>query len=873
MPYRLRNPFRTKPAHVGVSNPRSGAGMAPSVFRAVALALLLPFAAAPLAAQTSAGGDGPVVLSGLTSVASLPDGIDLRAGAAREQIVALRDDVLRFRVSRTETLPEDASWAVLAAARHSQVAVSPLITNSSVGFATKLLRVEIDRRTMRVTILDNRGNVVQQDARPICYWGDSFQIDKVMPLNEHFFGLGDKTGPLDRRNEAFTLWNTDAYRFQESTDPIYKSIPFFMTYRAGLAAGVLLDNTWRSYFDFGKESRNSYSFGAENGPIDYYVMYGPSPKQVVEEYAWLTGTPPLPPLWAFGYQQSRYSYASQTRVLAVAARLRADRIPADAIYLDIDYQEKNRPFTIDRGRFPDFAGMIAKLAAEHFHVVAIADLHIAKVPGYFPYDSGLAGNDFVKNPDGSVYTGVVWPGPSVFPDFTRWQTRKWFGSLYKGLYDMGVSGFWDDMNEPSIFNTPTGTMPLDVVHRIDEPGFRTRTATHAEIHNVYGMENSRATFEGLEALKPNLRPFVLTRATYAGGQRYAATWTGDNSSTWNHLRMTTPMLENLGLSGFAFAGADVGGFAGSPTMNLLTKWFEIGAFQPIDRDHTEKGTAPQEPWVGGPAQEAIRRRYIDTRYRLLPYFYTLAEQSSTTGLPMVRPLFLEFPDATPDRHPIDIDPAAASEFLLGPDLLIAPAPFSDRIDDYTVEFPSADWYNFWTGEKMPDPHAQPEPNPVLPPNPASQVPLTARLHPALATLPVFVRGGSILPMQPLVQSTGQSPSGPLTLRVYVGNPGEGRSCRGSLYLDDGLTEAYRRGRFLRMNFTCQISGGALELHIGAHEGSYPAWWRQIQVEIYGWNRKTNTFQADGKPLAVSHSGPAISFVVADDGKGIDVDAK
>lgn len=807
-----------------------------------------------------------------TSFTPLPNGIDIRAGAAREQILALRGNLLRFRVSRTQTLPEDASWAVLADARRSQVAATPLITALSVGFATRQLRVEVDRRTMEVTVLDNKGRVIQQDARPICYWGNSFRIDKAMPANEHFFGLGDRTGPLDRRNEAFTLWNTDAYRFQESTDPIYKSIPFFLTYHAGVSAGVLLDNTWRSSFDFGKQSRNSYSFGAEGGPIDYYLIYGPTPKQVVEDYAWLTGKPPLPPLWALGYQQSRYSYTPESQVLAVAARLRADRIPADAIYLDIDYQQENRPFTIDRNRFPDFSGMIAKLGAERLHVVAIADLHIAKVTGYFPYDSGIAGDEFVRNPDGSVYTGVVWPGPSVFPDFTSAQTRRWFGSLYQSLYGMGVSGFWDDMNEPSIFNSPTGTMPLDVVHRIDEPGFRTRTATQAEVHNVYGMQNSRATFDGLEAIKPSLRPFVLTRATYAGGQRYAATWTGDNSSTWNHLLMTTPMLENLGLSGFAFAGADVGGFAGSPSMHLLTKWFEIAAFQPIDRDHTEKGSQPQEPWAGGPAQEAIRRRSIDTRYRLMPYLYTLAEQASRTGLPMVRPLFLEFPDAAADRHPLDIDPKASSEFLLGPDMLIAPAPFSDEIDKYAVEFPSADWYDFWTGDKIQDP-AHSAADPVLPPDTTRLVPLTATVRPSLAALPVYVRGGTILPMQPLVQSTGETPKGPLTLRVYAGDPGEGKTCGGSLYVDDGTTEAYRKGDFLRMRFTCGVRAGALRIHISAHQGSYPAWWKEIRMEIYGWNPQQNHLLLDGQPIPGVRIGNALCVTVRDTSTGLDLTSR
>ena len=254
------------------------------------------------------------------------------------------------------------------------------------------------------------------------------------------------------------------------------------------------------------------------------------------------------------------------------------------------------------------------------------------------------------------------------------------------------------MNEPSIFDTPNKTMPDDVQHRIDEPGFKPRTTNHLEIHDVYGMENSRATYDGLLALSPNQRPFVLTRASYAGGQRYAATWTGDNSSTWNHLRLTTPMLLNLGMSGFGMSGADVGGFVGSPGPELLTKWIEIGTFQPIDRDHASDTSANQEVWVNGPEQEDIRRRYIEERYKLLPYLYTAAEEMSRTGIPILRPLFLEFPDATKDKHPVDLD--ASNEFLFGPSMLVAPSIYPEKPDAYPVKLPSVGWYNYWTGEKI-----------------------------------------------------------------------------------------------------------------------------------------------------------------------------
>ena len=803
---------------------------------------------------------------------SLPNGIEVQAGGVRLKVVALRDDVLRVTYAHGSAFPEDASWAVLPSARQSSVPISIDRSGARVSFRTRTLTVEVDKKTLELTVLDLSGNVLEQDARPLRFDGAAFRIYKTMPLNEHYFGLGDKTGPLDRRDEAFTLWNTDAYRFQESTDPIYKSIPYFMTYRAGHAMGVLLDNTWRTSFDFGKELPDAYSFGAVAGPVDYYLFYGPSPKQVVETYAWLTGTPPLPPLWAFGFQQSRYSYMSQARVLEVAGRLRADSIPADAIYLDIDFQEKNRPFTVNTTAFPDFSGMIAQLHAENFHVVTITDLHIANLPGhnYVPYDSGIAGDHFVKNPDGSVYTGRVWPGPSVFPDFTRRDTRTWWGTLYRDLRHSGVDGFWNDMNEPSVFDTPTHTMPENAVHRIDELGFASRAATHAEIHDVYGMENSRATFDGLKTIDPDTRPFVLTRATYAGGQRYAATWTGDNSSSWNHLRFTTPMLENLGLSGFAFVGADAGGYAGTPTPELLTKWLEVAAFQPIDRDHTEKGTGDQEPWVGGPEQEAIRRHFIETRYQLMPYLYSLADEASRTGLPLVRPLFFEFPNAAGDGHPIDIDIPAAGEFMLGPDLLIAPSPYPDEQDSYEVEFPTSGWYDFWTGEKiaLPVSPTAANPDPLAVPDRDGQ--FSIRVAPELSQLPVFVRAGSILPIAPVVQSLGETPQGPLTLRVY---PGDG--CSGELYQDDGKTYAFQRGVYLRMKFSCNKTAEGMRLDISSHEGSYPAWWKQVHVEIFGLTRKQNDLFVNGKKTSAAMDGNAQStgFTVEDDGKGEVVEIK
>lgn len=802
-----------------------------------------------------------------SSDSSSLSGISLQSGDLHVRVQALREDVLRVRYWQGNTMPEDASWAVLPKARTSSVAVHI----SGNGFSTAALAVEIDPKTLCVTVRDHEGNIVQQDAAPVSFHGHSFEISQRVATNAHYFGLGDKVGPLDRRGLTFSLWNTDAYAWQESTDPIYKAIPFFMTYDSGRAIGTLLDNTWRTHFDFGHLDPDTLVMGAPNGPVDYYLLYGPSPKQVLADYAWLTGPTALPPIWSLGFQQSRYSYMTQARAEEVGRRLRDDHIPADALYLDIDFQDRNRPFTVNTKSFPDLPGLVNTLHKEDLHLVVITDLHIANAPNqnYAPYDSGIRENRFVHNPDGSVYTGKVWPGPSVFPDFTQQSTRAWWGSLYTDFVHMGIDGFWNDMNEPSVFDVPSKTMPEGSVHRIDEPGFVKRTATHAEIHNVFGMENEHATFDGLLALRPDERPFILTRAAYAGTQRYAATWTGDNSATWNHLHLTTTMLKNLGLSGFSIAGADVGGYAGNPSPEMLTKWYEIAAFQPIDRSHAEKGTTDHEPWADSPEQEAIRRRFIETRYRLLPYIYTTVEQSVGVGLPIVRPLFLEFPDAVPDKHPVDIDPQSANEFLFGPDLLIAPPPVLEQTAPYAVHFPSDGWYDFWTGklvegEKVSAVRAglQPESG-----NVAHVTALT--VTPKLAELPVYVRPGSILPYAPLTESTSEQPKGPLTLRVYPGP-----DCHGSMYSDDGHTFAYRTGASLAMEFTCsQQPDGVVAIQIGAHKGSYAAWWSQLRIEVYGIKQSKPTVDWNGHAVKASSQNNAVSFEVPDDGKGLSLTVK
>ena len=738
-------------------------------------------------------------IGNVQQVEKLQDGVELTAGSAKVRITAFRDGVIRVRLAPQGSFPKDFSWAVIESPDPSAVSVED--GKTELRMTVGRVVVIVKKTPLLITFADSAGNVLlaEQPSLPMAWDGTYIHAWMRMPSDENYFGLGDKPGPMNRRNHAYTMWNTDFFGWQESDDPLYKTIPFFIGLRKGTAYGVFFDNTYRSSFDFGKESPDYFSFGAEGGELNYYFIAGPEPKRIVQQFTALVGRTPLPPLWSLGYQQSRYSYYPEARAREVVQTLREKKIPADVIYFDIDYQQGNAPFTINREYFPNFGKMIGDFRAQGMRTVLITDLHIKKDPGhgYAQYDSGIKQDAFVKNADGSVFVGKVWPGDSVFPDFTLTRAREWWGGLYKEFVNMGVAGFWNDMNEPSVFETPTKTMPLDVVHRLDDG----TTLDHRAIHNVYGMENARATYEGLLKLRPDERPFVLTRAAYAGAERYAATWTGDNSATWNHIGMSVPQIMSLGLSGYSLVGADVGGFAGSPPVDLLTRWYELGVFYPIYRDHAAKGTADHEPWASGPEQEAIRKRYIELRYRLLPFIYTAMEETSRTGVPLMEPLFLEYPDEQGlygEDH----------EFLFGRDFFVAPV-ITERVDAEDIHLPPGDWYDFWTTEK----HSSKD---------------QISLHPALAEMPLYVRAGAMVPMQPVVQSTNEKPDGPLELRVYPGS-----DCRGTLYEDDGLTFAYQKGNFLRVNFTCQVSPGSLTITSSIEKNAWQPWWNSTQLKIYG----------------------------------------
>ena len=773
-------------------------------------------------AAVGAAAQGWQHIGDVQKVAKLPDGMELSAGGAKVRVTSVSDGVVRVRVAPNGNFPKDFSWAVIAAPQPVEINVAE--TKSEVRMTAGSIVVSVNKSPLLIRFLDPQGNVLLADepALPMAWNDERIHVWKHMPADENYYGLGDKAGPMNRRNRAFTMWNTDEYGWQESSDPLYKTIPFFIGLRAGKAYGLFFDNTWRSVFDFGKESPDYFSFGAEGGELNYYFFAGPEPKKIVSAYTALVGRSPLPPLWSLGYQQSRYTYYPEARAREIVQTMRSKKIPLDAIYFDIDYQQNNAPFTINRQYFPNFEKMLSDFRAQGVHTILITDLHIKKSadPGYAPYATGSQQDVFVRNGDGSEFVGAVWPKDSVFPDFTLTRVREWWGGLYADFVHMGAAGFWNDMNEPSVFLRADKTMPLTVRHRLDDG----TSLDHRAVHNVFGMENVRATYDGLRKLQGDERPFVLTRAAYSGAERYSATWTGDNSSTWNHLAMSTPMLMSMGISGFPLTGDDIGGFAGSPPADLLTRWFEVGALNPIYRDHTAKDTADQEPWVSGPEHEAIRRKYIELRYRLMPYLYTGMEEASRTGIPLMRPLFLEYPEATGfygDNR----------DFLFGRDFLVAPVT-TEMVDAESVTFPPGDWYDFWNGEKH-DSAA------------------TLRLHPKLEEMPLYVRAGAIVPMQAVVQSTQEIPAGPLELRVYPG-----ADCRGALYQDDGHTFAYQRGEFLRVNYNCQLSADAVAVSSSAEKDGYQPWWTDVSVTVYGAAAAPKSVTLDGQTIRGVHYDPA-----------------
>ncbi len=734
-------------------------------------------------------------IGAVSALDSLSDGILLSAGAAKLRISVLSPDIIRIRLSRDGRFEPDSSWAIIDR-RPGDSRFALKDGPAEAELSTAALRVTVRKSPCRISFYDAAGNLLSADdsLNSMSWNGSEISCRKEMPADEHYFGFGEKAGSLEKKWKSMSMWNSDIPAYHADTDPLYQTIPFFYAVRDGRTYGIFFDNTYFSYFLMGKENPDQYAFGALGGDLNYYFIYGPTPSEVAQKYSGLTGTMPMPPKWAIAYQQCRYSYFPESRVREIASTFRRKKIPCDVIYLDIHYMDGYRCFTWDKSRFPDPAKMVADLASDGFKMVTIIDPGIKDEQGYWVYDEGVKGHHFVAYPDGKAFTGKVWPGECVFPDFTRRETREWWGSLYKGLIASGVKGFWNDMNEPSVFDVPAKTFSLDVVH--DGGGVK---GDHRRYHNVYGMQMARGTREGLLKLRPNERPFVLTRANYAGGQRYAAAWTGDNVSSWEHLELAVPMCLNLSISGQPFVGTDIGGFVGAPGGELYARWLQLGTFMPLMRTHTEFGSPDQEPWSYGAAFEKINRRSIELRYRLLPYIYSQFYQASRTGVPIMRPLFFDFPD---DKNTFWNE----RDFLFGDAFLVAPVLWPGSVTR-DVRLPRGEWYDYWTGEKYTGP-------------------VMVRADAPIDRIPLFVRAGSVIACQQPMQHSDEAPVDPLTLEVF---PSEGSLSR--IYEDDGISYDYEGGQYLLRTTAVRSAAGMHELILSRPEGSFRPAPRGIRVEF------------------------------------------
>lgn len=757
------------------------------------------------------------------------------ADGASVALTVLAPDLVRVRtLFAGQPAPPDHSWAV---ARTDWPAVTWQSTESTenVTLTTAELQVVIHRDPLLVEFRDAAtGRVINADVRPAARDPKTGRIavGKRLGFDEHFYGLGEKAAHLDRRRGRFTLWNSDTPGYVEGTDPIYQSIPFYLGVEAGQAYGLFYDNPGRSTFEFGHLTQESTDYSVAGGVLDYYFFHGPSLKKVIGRYTELTGRMPLPPLWALGHQQSRYSYYPEATVDRVVAEYRARNLPLDVVHLDIHYMDAYRVFTWDRTRFSDPAALTARLARQGVRVITIIDPGVKyqpETPGYTVFDEGMAHNYFLRRQDGSLYIGEVWPGKAVFVDYTREDARQWWGEQHRALTSQGVAGIWTDMNEPSDFVDKSGDTQRDVV--FDDLGAR---SLYAQNRNTFALNMARATYEGLQRLQPDHRPFVITRAGYAGIQRYAVTWTGDNNATFESLALNVSMFASMGLSGQPFVGADIPGFIGRADGELLARAYQIAAFAPFCRNHGAIDQYDHEPWRYGAPYEASVRASLQLRYRLLPFLYTTLEEAHRTGAPVFRPLLLEFQN---DESTLNLD----DQFMVGSALLVAPVLHAnERARD--VYLPAGRWYDYWSGAVIDSP---------------------ASLHRAEAPLdrmPLFVRGGSIVPSTVAMSHTGEKPWNPLRFDVY---PDAAGRATGELYEDDGQSPAYLQGAFRRT--TLSLAGDRLVLGL---DGGFRPPARDWEIVLHAAGASSRVL-LDGQPLAaaaVTRDAATLTLRFADDGR-------
>ncbi|MBN1564733.1 MAG: glycoside hydrolase family 31 protein [Anaerolineae bacterium] len=742
------------------------------------------------------------------------------------EISFLAPEIARVRMRTTPEFPPPFSYAV---ERIDWPPTTVMNHDLADAFTTSTdhLLCRIHKENTRLSFELPDGRVMSDDAEGIAWRESEIRWTRQLPAAERSYGLGQRASALNLRGKRLALWNLDPMpNYARDSDPTYYSIPFYLGVQPDRAIGILWDNPARGYADLGAEKSDQMTLFAEDGELRFYVFVGPNAQTVLKHYTALTGSMPLPPLWALGFHQSRWSYETEAEFRALAHDFRTRHLPCDALYFDIDYMDGYRVFTWNRERFRLLPGLLADLTAQGFKSVAILDPGIKVDEDYEIYQDGIRQNVFLNYPNEKPVTAPVWPGNCHFPDFTSARVRAWWSSLIPILTQAGFAGFWTDMNEPSIMNLQSEpTLPDYVVHDWDSAG-----QTHGGGgHNVYGMLMARATREGLKKQFPDKRPFVLTRAAYAGAQRYAASWTGDNASTWEHLRLTVSMVLNCGLSGMPFTGPDVGGFAGDADAELYTRWMQLGSTLPFFRAHSAHGTARQEPWSFGKQTEAIARTYLELRYQLLPYIYSTFAQCSQEGLPIVRPLFMLDPQDEALRGLDD-------EFMLGDIVLVAPVlkPGATKREVY---LPKGVWYEYDTGKLI---------------DGAQSVTADAPLE----RMPIYVRAGCVLPMWPVMQFVGESQIEEARLRVYAGSGDT------TFYEDEGEGLAYRDGAYRWSYFTCKFLPSGQFAIQWRRAGQYHPPYESVRVEVVGISGEPEAVMLDGQqaPLWYYEDG-VVEFIV------------
>ncbi len=594
----------------------------------------------------------------------------------------------------------------------------------------------------------------------------AYKVYKKMLGDEAFYGLGDKTGFLNKRGYDYIMWNSD------NPDPhvenptfraLYKSIPFFIVKRKDCTFGIFLDNHYKTFFDFGAKDADCYSFGVSKGELNYYFIYGDTIKEVVKNYTSLTGRSPIPQMWTLGYQQARWSYSTENEVLELAKNFKKYDIPCDAIHLDIDYMDNFKVFTHDKKRFPDLTGLSQQLEEMGIKLVTIIDPGVKAEEGYYMYDEGVKNGYFAKTPDGEIYHNTVWPGDSVFPDFTSSSVRSWWADKTKFLLDRGIHGIWNDMNEPASFNGP---LPDNIEFAGDD-----HTRLHEEVHNVYGHLMAKATYDGLKK-HSGKRPFIITRACYSGSQKYATAWTGDNQSIWSHLKLAIPQLLNLGISGMPLVGVDIGGFGSDTTPELLSRWIEACFLSPLFRNHSAKMTRRQEPWLFDEQTLEIYRKYVKLHYKFMPYLYDLCYEESLTGTPIMRPLIMEFED---DENTLNCN----DEYMVGQNILVAPVT-EQGATIRAVYLPAGTWVDYHTGKRI---HGK------------QYILCDAPID----ICPIFIKAGSIIPTFPDIENITASSVQNLILEFYT--DGTSDTVSYTHYQDNGTDFAYENGEYNLYKFT------------------------------------------------------------------------